>query len=107
MTLALCFNCGNIKFGAFNPCDECGYSPNNDMLRDASIGFSDWVLSDEEFRRYASVIKRIHALSDDDELCVWTFFRYISKNYPSILSIDVGNDIKIEADKILEAIESN
>jgi hypothetical protein len=27
MTVAVCFNCGEIKFGAFNHCGKCGTRP--------------------------------------------------------------------------------
>ena len=27
MTIAICMNCGAEKFGAFNPCDKCGFAP--------------------------------------------------------------------------------
>ena len=30
MTSALCLNCGNIKWGAFNRCRVCGYEPKKD-----------------------------------------------------------------------------
>jgi len=36
MTMATCFNCGEIKFGAFVPCKHCGELPKED---------DDWILS--------------------------------------------------------------
>jgi len=39
MSLALCFNCGNVKFGALCECDKCGIASTGDM--DLDILFSD------------------------------------------------------------------
>ena len=100
--MALCFNCGHIKFGAFIQCDECGYDPNSEVMRDASIRFSDWFLSDEDFKFYSSVIKQIHSSCNDEELCLWTFFRYISLNSPSILTVKLEEEFEAQADKLLQ-----
>jgi len=104
MTMALCFNCGNIKFGALTSCDECGYDPNNELLRDVSIRFSDWFLNDDDFNLYSSVIKQIHLSCHENDLCLWTFLRFMSVNYPSILSVDMSVDLVIQSDEILKTV---
>ena len=34
MTMALCFNCGDIKFGAICPCPKCQAESSGDMELD-------------------------------------------------------------------------
>jgi hypothetical protein len=41
MTIAVCTKCGTEKFGAFNPCDKCGYEPASNRERAESIILSD------------------------------------------------------------------
>ncbi len=41
MTVAVCTNCGTLKYGAFSPCEECHARPttNDEFVR--SFAFSD------------------------------------------------------------------
>ena len=41
MTIAICFQCGAVKFGAFVPCGECGAAPCNEDDAAISMGMSD------------------------------------------------------------------
>ena len=41
MTVAVCFKCGSFKFGAFNPCPDCGALPENDDDRAVSFALTD------------------------------------------------------------------
>ena len=43
MTWALCFNCGELKFGAYCPCPECQVASTGDMNLD--LLFSDHYLT--------------------------------------------------------------
>ena len=41
MTVAVCVRCGIIKFGAFNPCDSCGFCPRTEIDAAYSIALTD------------------------------------------------------------------
>lgn len=41
MTQAVCFNCGEIKFGAYLVCDKCGKTPHTDDELILSLAMSD------------------------------------------------------------------
>lgn len=41
MTIAVCVKCGKRKFGAFSPCDECGFEPKSSTEEAKSILLSD------------------------------------------------------------------
>jgi hypothetical protein len=41
MTVAVCTRCGAEKFGAFNPCKECGYAPESVIEKAQSVLLSD------------------------------------------------------------------
>jgi hypothetical protein len=41
MTVAVCFKCGEIKFGAFSPCQSCGAEPKSDDDLVLSLAMTD------------------------------------------------------------------
>jgi hypothetical protein len=41
MTTAVCFNCGEIKFGAFTPCEKCLITPVNEDDLAISLAMTD------------------------------------------------------------------
>jgi hypothetical protein len=41
MTIAICFSCGALKFGAFCPCDKCGASPTEEDELAVSLMMTD------------------------------------------------------------------
>ncbi len=41
MTVAVCFHCGELKFGAFCPCNECGQTPETDDDLVLSLAMTD------------------------------------------------------------------
>jgi len=55
MTNAVCIKCGAIKFGAFNPCHECGFQPSQDELMQ-SLQLTDHYHSLEELKRMGEAI---------------------------------------------------
>ena len=57
MTQALCFKCGNTKFGAFTRCRECGSPPSG--LPKLDIAFSDHTLSIATLEVLGRVKKRL------------------------------------------------
>ncbi len=53
MTLAVCFNCGNFKLGAFTPCPKCAQQPQTDDELMLSLAMTDHNL-DRANLEYAS-----------------------------------------------------
>jgi len=41
MTIAICLECGEFKFGAFNPCSKCGAKPRDVDQLALSLACSD------------------------------------------------------------------
>ncbi len=100
MSMAICLNCGCYKFGALTQCEECDYEPISDFI-DVSIRFSDWYLKEEEFILFSSIIKLIHASENSQEIRILTFIRYISLHYPSIITLNLSEDLKEKTDNHL------
>jgi len=51
MTQAVCFKCGEIKWGAFNHCDKCGARPRSDDELMLSLAFTDHYFDLEKLQR--------------------------------------------------------
>ncbi len=103
MTWALCFNCGEIKFGALCPCSECRAEATGNS--DLDIAFSDHRLAKSTLEDFGSIIQQIRQVRDDDELRFWTFLHYVSENYPTILSIDSKPEMSATVHKVLERVD--
>jgi hypothetical protein len=41
MTIAICTECGSMKFGAFSPCEDCQFTPVSGTERARSVMMSD------------------------------------------------------------------
>lgn len=102
MTWALCLNCGETKFGAICPCTRCNVSSSGDMNLD--IAFSDHRIAKESLEDLGQVIAAIHSVSTDDDLCFWTFIRYISIHHNEILGVNLAPDVQAACDGLLDQI---
>ena len=106
MTMALCMNCGNVKFGAICPCAECGVASTGDMRLD--IAFSDHHLSARTLKQLGAVVRALRepgalgaqaqeARAQDaearDAVRFWAFITYVSRNHPSILTADAPPEL--------------
>ncbi len=85
MTWALCFHCGEIKFGAICPCPKCNVASTGDISLD--ILFSDHRFSRATLEKFGQVIQRIQSFCAADDGRFWAFLKYVSDNYPEILTI--------------------
>lgn len=83
--MALCFSCGNVKFGALCPCDACESGPTGNIELD--IHFSDHLYAVETLEAFGEVIRSIRRVCDDDRLCFHAFLLYISENHGEILKV--------------------
>jgi len=58
MTFAICFKCGESKFGAFVQCQACGGSPKSEIELARSLIMTDHHLDGEMLRLMASMIRQ-------------------------------------------------
>jgi hypothetical protein len=57
MTKAVCFSCGDIKFGAFNPCSGCGETPRVDGDLILSLAMTDHYFNDSSLKQLGDSVK--------------------------------------------------
>lgn len=57
MTQAVCFNCGEIKFGAFTPCKYCQVTPSTDGELALSLSMTDHYLDADTMEEMSRAIK--------------------------------------------------
>ncbi|MDD7987149.1 hypothetical protein PQO01_19535 [Lentisphaera marina] len=100
MTMALCFNCGDTKFGALCPCPKCSAGPTEDMGLD--ILFSDHNFSVSTLNEFGNVIKAISSVSDNDELRFYSFMLYLSNNHNELLQVNYEDEQNALCSSILE-----
>ncbi len=100
--MALCFNCGEIKFGAICPCPKCQVESSGDMNLD--IAFSDHNYEIETLKEFGGVIRAIHAASDDPPTRFWAFIHYVSEHHPSILKVDLKPEMKTKVAEALRGV---
>lgn len=58
MTTAVCFNCGEIKFGAFCPCDSCGRAPKSEDEHIISLAMTDHHFDQEGLEQISEATKK-------------------------------------------------
>jgi hypothetical protein len=102
MTMALCFNCGDIKFGAICHCPKCQITSSGDMGLD--IAFSDHNYDVETLKEFGGVIRAIHSASGDPPTRFWAFIHYISEHHPSILKVDLKPEVRAKVTDILSGV---
>lgn len=81
-TMAMCPNCGEIHFGAWVPCDKCGFScDEKSNLMHVCLLFSDHNMSVRTLENFGKVIKNLQPEFPDFDERVWAFFKYIADTY--------------------------
>jgi hypothetical protein len=58
MTMAICFKCGKMKFGAFTQCPECNGEPKTDDELVVSLVMTDHIYNGEEMELLGENIKK-------------------------------------------------
>ncbi len=99
MTMALCFHCGHAKFGAICPCPECGVTSTGDMNLD--IAFSDHHLSLKTIEAFGEVVRAIRKVCQEDDVCFWSFIRFVSVNHAEILGVELELKMQAKCDDVL------
>jgi len=103
MTIALCFSCGDIKFGALVPCQKCGKeSRHNSELR---IRFSSHFMARSTLEQFGQVIKLINCKTEDENIQFWTFVWYISQNHSDILHAEPPEDLAEPVRSLYEKLD--
>src|SRR3712207_2549830 len=98
MTMALCFNCGETKFGAICPCPKCGVASTGDVQLD--IAFSDHHMSKKTIAAFGDAVRAIAAVEADPPVRFWTFIAFVSRRHgDEILKADVPPELaeRVEA----------
>ena len=100
MTIALCLNCGETKFGALCPCLKCGAPATGHMKVD--IAFSSNYLRSEALDQLGAVVVALRAASEDSDLRLAALLHYTSENYPKILHIEFKPEALSQINELLE-----
>jgi hypothetical protein len=103
MTYALCFNCGEVKFGSFCACPNCSITSCGDMALD--MDFSDHVFSKKTLQEFGVVIKAISSVCKDQETRLWTFIYYLSKHHPKVMQVKFIAEKKAIVDDVLSKVD--
>lgn len=98
MTFALCFSCGNTKFGAVCPCEKCGVASTGDAGLD--IAFSDHHISSKTIGQFGDVIQSIQTMDEDPMVRFWVFMRFITEYHGDILSAQPPDDFADRVDAV-------
>lgn len=89
--MALCLNCGEIKFGALCPCSKCAAPANSNI--DLNIVFSDHLVRVKKLRFLGRILQSINAGCEDPDFRYWAFIYYVSKNFPTILTAKLSPEV--------------
>jgi hypothetical protein len=57
VTIAVCFRCGNLKFGAFCPCPDCSALPQNEDELVLSLAMTDHYFDRPTLERMGAAVK--------------------------------------------------
>lgn len=68
MTIAVCYHCGAMKFGAFNPCAGCGASPQSEDDFAISLAMTDHYFPKSELEKLGEQVARGEKLQIDPEV---------------------------------------
>ena len=98
--MALCLNCGGIKFGAFCACPKCKTESVGDRMMD--MAFSDHFMGLGTLARLGAVVREIRLHCDDPKSAMGTFVYYVSKNHPEILRQEIGPEQLLQAEAVLD-----
>ena len=66
MTIAVCLECGKMKFGAWTTCPECGHQPQTSKDRAKHLRLTDHYCTQQELEQFAERIKQGELLFDEE-----------------------------------------
>jgi len=88
MTVAVCTNCGELKYGAWCICPVC---ETEGLDRDVSILLSDHNLFEEELRWIGDAIHVIHDTTLDEEMRFHLLTYYLARKWPKLIEYDIDS----------------
>lgn len=88
--MALCFNCGDLKFGALCPCSSCKSHATGH--EDLDILFSDHQMCVEDLIEYGKIVAHFREKTDDSRLVFWCFAHYISERHGNLLKTEIPDE---------------
>lgn len=103
MTTALCFNCGDTKFGAWCPCPKCGIDSTGN--RNLDILFSDHQMSAATLERFGGIIKAISAHCEQPDVRFWAFISYVSSHPSQVLSATPPAELAEPVRELLDQLQ--
>ena len=82
-TIAMCPNCGEIHWGAWVPCDKCGFqcTKKSDLMK-VCVLFSDHHMSIRTLKNFGKVVTILRPEFPDIDERMWALFQYIAVTYP-------------------------
>ncbi|KAB2650380.1 MAG: hypothetical protein DVB32_11075, partial [Verrucomicrobia bacterium] len=86
MTVAVCTNCGKMKWGALCPCPLC---EDHHLDVEISILLSDHNLSENELNQIGGAIHVIHGTGLDEEKRFHLLAYYLSRKWPKLIDYDI------------------
>jgi len=103
MTMALCFTCGHVKFGAIVACPECRINSTGDMGLD--ILFSDHHMAESTLAQFGQIVKLINRNTEDPQVRFWTFMHYVTLNHSDLLSAGLPEEIAEQVKSVYASLE--
>lgn len=92
MTVAVCFKCGHIKFGALCPCDKCDTAPLSAEEKSLSMILTEIYLKGDEMDKYSKLIKGGTIVSLDKKTEDMWIDHFRDKDMPSKKTDDMRID---------------
>jgi hypothetical protein len=81
------------------PCDACQVASTGNVGLD--IAFSDHHMDVETLKEFGDVVRAIHSVCEDGELCFWSFIAYVLEHHPDVLEIELAPEAKDACDEVL------
>ena len=105
MSNSLCIHCGNIKFGAFNPCPRCAtpIEIQTGAKVPLELFLSVHFCTEESLRAVGAVIESINQHVASKEIARYVVAMFINKVHPGLFTITLPAKTR---DKILDAYNS-
>jgi len=100
--MALCLNCGDIKFGAICPCPACNVASCGET--EVDIMFSDHFHATESLEEAGAVIKAIRNAATDSNESHWAIMQYLSTQFPDILTVRLKEPMQQRVSQLLGSI---
>ena len=100
MTVAVCTNCGELKYGAWCTCPAC---QSEGLDGKVNILLSDHNLSDAELERISDAVGIIYGTGLEEEKRFHLLAYYLSRKWPKLLEYDI-DAVELEFQELLDTL---